>query len=210
MADGTGKKGQLLVVSGHAGSGKGTAVEALCRLYPGKFALSVSCTTRAPRGAEVDGVHYFFLSKEEFERRIEAHQFLEYAVYCNGNSYGTPKDYVLEQLSKGFHMILEIDVQGGLQVKENYPDTVLFMLTPPNYAELERRLRGRHTDREEDILRRLAESRRELERMHLYDYVIVSETGKTEDAARQIYNVLQAEQLRTGKHPDFIKEFYGN
>ena len=107
-------------------------------------------------------------------------------------------------------MILEIDVQGGLQVKENYPDTVLFMLTPPNYAELERRLRGRHTDREEDILRRLAESRRELERMHLYDYVIVSATGKTEDAARQIYNVLQAEQLRTGKHPDFIKEFYGN
>ena len=210
MADGTGKKGQLLVASGPAGSGKGTAVEALCRLYPGKFALSVSCTTRAPRGAEVDGVHYFFLSKEEFERRIEAHQFLEYAVYCNGNSYGTPKDYVLEQLSKGFHVILEIDVQGGLQVKENYPDTVLFMLTPPNYAELERRLRGRHTDREEDILRRLAESRRELERMHLYDYVIVSETGKTEDAARQIYNVLQAEQLRTGKHPDFIKEFYGN
>ena len=210
MADGTGKKGQLLVVSGPSGSGKGTAVEALCRLYPGKFALSVSCTTRAPRGAEVDGVHYFFLSKEEFERRIEAHQFLDYAVYCNGNSYGTPKDYVLEQLSKGFHVILEIDVQGGLQVKENYPDTVLFMLTPPNYAELERRLRGRHTDREEDILRRLAESRRELERMHLYDYVIVSETGKTEDAARQIYNVLQAEQLRTGKHPDFIKEFYGN
>ena len=210
MADGTGKKGQLLVVSGPAGSGKGTAVEALCRLYPGEFALSVSCTTRAPRGAEVDGVHYFFLSKEEFERRIEAHQFLEYAVYCNGNGYGTPKDYVLEQLSKGFHVILEIDVQGGLQVKENYPDTVLFMLTPPNYAELERRLRGRHTDREEDILRRLAESRRELERLHLYDYVIVSETGKTEDAARQIYNVLQAEQLRTGKHPDFIKEFYGN
>ena len=80
MADGTGKKGQLLVVSGPAGSGKGTAVEALCRLYPGKFALSVSCTTRAPRGAEVDGVHYFFLSKEEFERRIEAHQFLEYEV----------------------------------------------------------------------------------------------------------------------------------
>ena len=203
------EQGLILVISGPAGSGKGTVVEKLMRLHGDEFALSISCTTREPRHTEKDGVHYFFITKNEFEQKIREGAFLEYAEYVNGNFYGTPADYVQKKLDAGVNVILEIDVQGGLQVKRNHPGTVLIMLAPPDCVSLEARLRGRGTNTEEDILGRLQRAREELEALPVYDYLVISYDGRSEEAAEEIYGIMKAEKRAAKRRPGFINEFYG-
>ena len=130
------QKGLLLVISGPAGSGKGTVVKEILGRHPEDFCLSVSATTRAPRPGEEHGVHYYFIDKPAFEERIGQGAMLEYAEYC-GNYYGTPADYVQKQLEEGKNVILEIEVQGALKIKERFPDTLMIMITPPNFSTLE-------------------------------------------------------------------------
>ena len=168
MADGI-----LVVVSGFSGSGKGTLMKKLLSEYD-DYALSVSATTRAPRTGEVEGREYFFKSKEDFEKLIENDELIEYASFCN-NYYGTPRDYVLEQRKSGKNVILEIEVQGALKVKEKYPDTMLIFVTPPNAHILRDRLVGRGTECEKDIKARLHQAACEADCMSKYDYVLVND-----------------------------------
>lgn len=167
-----GKTGKLIVISGPSGAGKGTIVDQL--LKSGQYELSISCTTRAPRGQEKEGVNYFYKSREEFERMISDQQFLEYADVF-GCYYGTPKDYVLGKLNEGKNVILEIDVQGALQVKKNYPDTMMIFILPPSEEVLLARLRGRGTETEEQINRRFGKAKAEMQLADKYDYSVVND-----------------------------------
>jgi len=200
------QKGILLVVSGPAGSGKGTIVGHVLQQDP-NFVYSVSATTRAPRVMEQDGVQYYFITKEEFESRIKQDEMLEYAEYC-GNYYGTPKKEILRQLELGHHVILEIEVQGALRVKELMPQALLVMVLPPDYATLEARLRGRGTNTEEDIQNRLKTSRWELSHLDQYDYVIPNETGKSEQAAQRLIEIVKSEAHRTSRNPQVYEMFF--
>ncbi|MBP3322412.1 MAG: guanylate kinase [Clostridia bacterium] len=202
-------KGLLLVLSGPAGSGKGTVVKQILDKYPEDFGLSVSATTRAPRPGEEHGVHYYFIDKPAFEERIEQGAMLEYAEYC-GNYYGTPADYVQKKLEEGKNVILEIEVQGALKIKERLPDTLLVMITPPDFSTLEKRLRGRGTNTEEDIRNRLATSRWELSNLERYDYVVINEDGKAGDAADEIAAIVASEKKKTCRNKDFAKIFFEN
>ena len=164
-------KGKLIVISGPAGTGKGTVINGLMERK--RYALSVSATTRAPRGFEQDGINYFFKTVDEFEEMIKNGEFLEYAKFVD-NYYGTPKKYVLQKLEEGKNVLLEIEVQGALQVKKNYPEATLIFLLPPSMDELESRLRGRATDSEETIVKRLARAKEEMEYKDKYDYQVVN------------------------------------
>lgn len=166
------RQGVLIVISGFSGAGKGTVVKRL--MAEGNFALSISATTRSPREGEVDGREYFFLSKEEFKKRIEEERFLEWAEF-SGNFYGTPKDYVLDQMKQGKDVILEIEAQGALQVKKQYPDAGLLFLVAPSMTLLKERLTGRGTENQEQVARRLGQARREIESMNEYDYIVVND-----------------------------------
>lgn len=165
-------KGVLVVISGFSGAGKGTVVKRL--MESGHFSLSISATTRAPRPGEQDGREYFFLSRQEFQQRIQEGRFLEWAEF-SGNLYGTPKDYVLEQMEQGRDVILEIEAQGALQVKEQYADAGLIFLTAPSMTKLKERLMGRGTESAEQVERRLRQAVREIEQMHRYDFIVVND-----------------------------------
>ena len=166
--------GNLYVISGSSGVGKGTVIKEFLRKHP-EFKLSVSCTTRAPREGEVDGVNYFFLSKDEFQRRINNGDFLEWAEF-SGNMYGTGKDYVEKTLNAGHDLILEIDTKGALNVKSIMPEAKLIFILPPSMEELESRLRGRKTESEEAIQKRLASTKLEIENSKNFDYKIVNDS----------------------------------
>lgn len=181
-------KGKLLVISGPSGVGKGTIVNLLLQRRP-NASLSVSCTTRAPREGEKEGVSYFFLSKEKFKRMIDCGGFLEYSLHFE-NFYGTPAEFVEKKLEEG-DVILEIDVDGALNVKSAKPDAVLVMIAPPDRQELYRRLKGRGTEEEEVIFRRLARADYELGKSGLYDYVIVNDDLET--AVGQVEHILEKE-----------------
>ncbi len=200
------KKGLLVVISGPAGSGKGTVNAHL--LATGDYAYSVSATTRAPRPGEADGVNYHYITRGEFEDRIAHDGMLEYTEYC-GHFYGTPRREAEEVLNSGKNLILEIEVDGAMQIKEKYPDAVLIMLLPPSYAEQEKRLRGRGTENEEKILARLAQARVEIEYLPRYDYVVYNEDGAAERCADQIRAILYAEQFATSRHPDAVASYLG-
>ena len=196
-----------MVISGPAGSGKGTVIKRLLE-KTGGFEYSVSATTRSPRPGEVDGVNYFFLSREEFEKRIENDDMLEYANYCQ-NYYGTPKKEAFAVLESGKNLILEIEVKGAKQIKEKFPDAVTVLVVPPSYRVLEARLRGRGTETDEVIVERLNTSRQELENFNKYDYVIVNEEGQIEKAVDSIIEVSRVEQLKTSRNEGFAKRFFG-
>ena len=201
------KKGLMIVVSGPAGSGKGT-VNALL-LSRDNFVYSVSATTRAPRPGEVDGVNYHFLTREDFMRRIEAGDMLEYTEYC-GNFYGTPRKEAEEVLESGKNLILEIEVEGAFNVKAQYPDAVLILLLPPSFAVQEQRLRDRGTETEEKILARLARTREEVALADRYDYIVYNHDGKSEEAADEILSIVRAEQHAIRRNPTVADDYFAN
>ena len=196
------KKGLLLVVSGPSGVGKGT----ICKEYLNKYddcALSVSATTRSPRDGEVDGVSYFFLSHEEFRKKIDEGGFLEHAVFCD-NYYGTPKDAVMEKLEEGKNVILEIEVQGALQVRSHYPEAVFVFVSPPSVETLEERLRGRGTETDEVIKKRLERAKAEFKYIDKYNYVLVNDT--VSEAVCRLHSIIEAEKCVMARNYNFVKE----
>ena len=168
------KKGILVVISGFSGAGKGTVIKKLMREYDGSYALSISATTRAPRPKEKHGVDYFFVTKEEFESMIEKDELVEYAQYVS-NYYGTPRKYVEEQLLAGKNVILEIEIQGALKIKEKFPETTLLFLTAPSAQELQKRLIGRGTESKEVVDARLSRAYEESLGVENYDYIVVND-----------------------------------
>ena len=197
------RKGILAVVSGFSGAGKGTLMKALLSGYADQYALSISATTRGPREGEVDGREYFFKTKEQFEQMIAEDALIEHACYV-GNYYGTPKSYVMEQLEAGKNVILEIEIQGALAVKEKFPDTLLLFVTPPSAAELEHRLRGRGTETEEVINNRLKRAVEEAEYMDRYDYILVNDDLET--CVKEMHELIQAQRHKTSQNQEFIAE----
>ena len=196
------KKGILIVVSGFSGAGKGTLVKALLKKYD-EYALSVSMTTRAPREGERDGIEYFFTTRERFEETIVQNGLIEYALYC-GNYYGTPKAYVEEQLAAGRNVILEIEIQGALKIKEKFPDSLLIFVTPPSAEELKRRLEGRGTETPEVIARRLARASEESEGIEAYDYIVVND--KLEDCVEELHRLVEASRRAPVRSQELINE----
>ena len=198
------KQGLLLIISGPSGSGKGTIVEQLKEKED--FSVSISATTRAPRGVEQDGVHYFFRTKEEFQRMIDNQELLEWAEFC-GNRYGTPRTYVTERMMQGQNVILEIEVQGALQVKKLYPEGILIFLVPPNLEELGRRLINRGTEDKETINRRIHRALEEMEFVQEYDYVVINDT--IDQATEDILSIVKAESMKCSRNKEIKKVFKG-
>lgn len=199
-------KGVLIVLSGPSGVGKGTVCKELLARNP-QVKLSVSATTRAPRPGEVDGVSYFFKTKEEFKRMIDADEFLEYMDVFGMNYYGTPRAYVEEQLALGNDILLEIDVKGAMNVKKIAPEAVLVFIAPPSMETLKARLVGRGTETEEAIARRTAEAAAEMQLLPKYDYMVVNDV--LTDAVNEVETILAAERLRVSRRTDlanFCKE----
>lgn len=201
------KRGLLIVVSGPAGSGKGTVNSQL--VATGDFVFSVSATTRAPRPGEVNGVNYHFIDREEFQRRIDENGFLEYTTYCD-NYYGTPLKEAIAVLESGKNLILEIECDGAKNVKKIFPDAVLIMLIPPSFAIQEERLRGRGTETEEVIQKRLEKTKREIAQLDAYDYIVYNFNGGSAVAADDIKAIVRAENLARHRQPDAAKKYFEN
>ena len=194
-------KGVLTVVSGFSGAGKGTVMKRLLEKYD-DCALSISVTTRKPREGEVDGREYFFKTREEVEMMIEAGELLEYAQYVD-NYYGTPRPYVEEMLSQGKNVILEIEIQGAMKIKEMIPDAVLAFVTPPTFEELKKRLVGRGTETLEVIESRLRRAAEEAEGMHSYDYLLINDV--VENCVDKLHEIILSERCRAERNGEFIK-----
>ncbi len=202
------ERGLLVVLSGPSGVGKGTVRKALFAMPEQNFVYSVSMTTRKQRPGEVDGVDYYFVSKEEFEARIKENKFLEYAEFV-GNYYGTPLDKVEEQLSLGKEVILEIEVEGALQVRDKVKDAVLIFLVPPSKEALYHRLHSRGTESEEVIAERIAKANREFKLAYKYDYIVVND--EVVNAADRIMAIIRAEHARTERSiHKYMKLIEGN
>lgn len=196
------KKGLLLVVSGPSGCGKGTILKELLADTDRVF-LSTSATTRSPRPGEVDGTHYYFLSQEQFKTEIKQDGMLEYANYC-GNYYGTPKQPVFDRLENGEDVILEIEVQGAMQVIEKYHEAVSIFVMPPSLQELERRLTDRQTEDSETIRRRLNTARQEMNSASKYNYIVVNDT--VSEAAKDMEAIIRAEKSSAKRMQAFLKQ----
>ena len=193
-------KGILIVLSGFSGAGKGTLMKELMKTYD-NYALSISMTTRNPRPGEQDGREYFFSSREAFEEKIAQNGLIEYAEYC-GNYYGTPKDYVEEQLAAGKDVILEIEIQGMRKVKQMFPQMLPLFVTPPSAEELARRLRGRGTETEEVISKRLMTAISESEGMEDYEYIVVNDDLAA--CVQEIHSIVQAAKSAPVRNAEFI------
>ena len=199
------KRGVLAIVSGFSGAGKGTVMKALMNKYD-NYALSISATSRAPRPGEQEGREYFYKTVEQFEQMIEQDELIEYAQYV-GNYYGTPKAYVEEKLNEGKDVILEIELQGAMKVKEKMPDTVLIFITPPSANELKNRLVGRGTEDEATINARLKRAAEEAEYMEKYDYLLINDDLDT--CVRELHELIQSEHSKVSRNIDrinFIRE----
>jgi len=195
------KQGKLIIISGPSGAGKTTIVQALLAQSPGAY-FSVSATTRSMRTGEKDGVDYRFVSREQFQELIRTDGLLEWAEYV-GNYYGTPAKPVLDKLEQGFDVILDIETKGAKQVMGKYPEAVSIFVCPPSFAELERRLRARGTNTEEDIRRRLTQGRSECENAGMYTYLIVNDVQ--EKAAAEAAAILTAEKCKNKAHLSVLK-----
>ena len=194
------ERGSLIVVSGPSGSGKGTVIQDFLK-HNDKAWLSISCTSRNPRPGDVPNESYFFISREEFEERIELGEFLEYAEY-NGNYYGTPKEHIEEKLKKGIDVILEIEVQGALKVKESVPEAICIFIMPPTMRELKKRLVGRGTESKDKVLERFKTAYKEINQIANYNYVVTNDT--IEQASEKISAILLSEKCRV----DRIEQVY--
>ena len=198
--------GLLLVVSGPAGVGKGTVDGVLMEHHP-EIKMSVSATTRAPRPGEIEGVHYFFKTPEQFQQMIEDDAFLEYMHVFGMNYYGTPREYVLEQLSMGHHVILEIDVQGARKVKAAFPEAIRIFIAPPSMEILKQRLIGRGTETPEQIERRTQTAYTEMRAMPECDYLVINDS--VEEAVQQMEAIIAAEQCSVRHNAEVIETFLG-
>jgi len=195
-------KGFLLVISGPSGSGKGTVCKKLLEKNE-DLIFSISATTRKPRVGEIDGVNYFFIDKNKFNKMVDNEEFLEYANVHN-NHYGTPKKFVLSEIEKGNIVILEIDVQGALQIKKSYPEGVFVFLLPPSMKELKNRIVKRGTETEKDINIRFKNAFEELKFLNEYDYFVVND--KVLDAVEKIETIIEAEKLKVKRHDNIIQK----
>ena len=195
------RKGILIVLSGFSGSGKGTIMKELMKQHSDVYALSISATTRAPRVGETDGIEYFFKTKEQFEEMIKNEELIEYAQYVE-HYYGTPKAYVTEQLEAGKDVILEIEIQGALKVKEKFPDTLLLFVMPPSASELKERLVGRGTEKMSVIESRLHRAVEEAEGIENYDYLVIND--KLEECVEQVHSIIENEHVKVSRNIEFI------
>ncbi len=198
-------KGRLIVFSAPSGCGKGTMLTEI--LKNEKFRCSVSATTRSPREGEIDGVNYHFLTREDFESRINAEQFLEHAEYC-GNYYGTLMSEVDSYLDKGINVILEIEVQGAMKIREKRPEALFVFIAPPSVAELTRRLKKRGTETDEVIAERVSQAAGEIAAAEKYDYIIVNDA--LEDAVSDFFAVIRAEELKSENMGEILNEVLKN
>ena len=198
----------VFIISGPAGSGKGTVVSEIIGRNDG-YMCAVSATSRPILKGEVNGVNYHYITREEFLSRIDSGDMLEYTEYC-GNFYGTPLKEAEEVMQSGKNLILEIEVEGARNVKAKYPDAVLVLLLPPSYYEQEARLRGRATETEEKIRERLEQTRTEATLFHKYDYIVYNRDHAVEEAVESIRAIVRAEQLRTLRNPDAEKNYFAN
>ena len=193
-------KGLLIIISGPSGVGKGTIIQKLLKSMP-EIEFSVSATTRPPRENEVEGVHYFFITRSEFEKRIASGEFLEWAK-VHDHYYGTPRSFVESKLKTGLDVVLDIDIQGGLQVRKTFPEGVFIFIVPPNFNELKARLEGRHTEKKEAIEKRLADAKEELKHLKEYDYLVPND--KLADATENIRAIIRAEKFRKSRNIEEI------
>jgi len=198
-------RGRLIVFSAPSGCGKGTMLAEI--LKDERFYCSISATTRKPREGEVDGVNYYFLEKDDFVQRIDKNEFLEHALYCD-NYYGTFVSEVESKLEAGINVILEIEVQGAMKIKDIRPDALFLFIAPPSVGELRRRLNKRGTETQEVIDDRIAQATEELKYMGRYDYIIVNDA--LEDAVNDFFTVIRAESLKTSAQAEFIEEVIKN
>ncbi len=196
------EKGLLIIISGFSGAGKGTVTKKLVADYD-CYSLSISATSRLPRVGEEEGIHYFFISNDEFELKIQNDELIEYAKYVD-NYYGTPADYVTKQLEDGKDVILEIEVQGALQVKEKYPDSVLVFMTPPNAFELKKRLKCRGTEDDCTIQKRILRAQEESHFISRYDYVVINDV--LEECVMELHSLIQSLHMATSHNINFTKQ----
>jgi guanylate kinase len=196
-------RGALIVFSGPSGSGKGTVLGEYFKSHP-EAAFSVSATTRKPRPGEIDGTSYHFVSRERFEEMIREGEVLEYTQY-NGNYYGSPAGPIRKELEAGRDVVLEIEVDGAMQVRERFPEALLIFVLPPSFGELERRLTGRGTETPEEIAGRLAAARRELRQAHRYDYLLIND--QVEEAAARLGEIIRAAKCTPARNELLLQEF---
>lgn len=195
------RKGILIVVSGFSGAGKGTLMKRLLSTYD-NYALSISMTTRSPRQGEENGREYFFVSRDAFEEKIGQDGLIEYACYCD-NYYGTPREYVEKQLEDGKDVILEIEIQGALKVKEKFPTALLLFVMPPTVEELKRRLEGRGTESAEVIAKRLKRASEEAEGIENYDYIVINDN--LEVCVQEMHSLIEAAHNTPDRNQNFIQ-----
>ncbi len=196
------KNGVLVILSGFAGSGKGTIIKELLKKYD-NYALSVSATTRAPREGEVEGVHYFFKTEEQFKEMIAKGELLEYANYV-GNYYGTPRAYVKEQLASGKNVILEIETEGALNIKREYPDAVLVFVMPPSVEEIHNRLKNRGTETDEVIAKRMKKAGIEITVVDRYDYLMINDV--LEESVELFNAIVESQHMAVSRNRDYIND----
>lgn len=195
-------QGILVVISGFSGAGKGTLIKAMLEKHH-NYALSISATTRQPRGGEEEGREYFFVTRERFEEMIKEEQLIEYAQYVN-NYYGTPRQYVFQQMADGKDVILEIEIQGALKIKERFPEALLLFVMPPSTDELKRRLVGRGTETLEIIDQRLHRAAEEAAGITSYDYILIND--KVDTCVEAMHQLIQAQHRKVSSNLDFIEQ----